>query len=261
MVSPRTEVELSTTTNQFMYENAESGYGKTHLNSLPFTTGKTFVLVGSSSANKNLINAVFGTDVEGVARVYTSYALVNAQTVAGRGDTIILAPDFTTAPSAAELLSLETKGVTVLPAGVSQVAPGVFRAYRSAATLPATAATPYFTVTGRVKIVQILGEVTTLIQTQACNAKLIANPTVGADVDLCAVLDITAGAVGAQFSITGTLANAMVKTVSGAGVYQAAPVLVTAGTIDFSTSATNTGATKWLVDYQPIDPGAIIVAA
>ncbi len=244
-----------------MLENMESGYGKGKINTLPFTTGKTFVLVGSASANKPLIEAVYGADKEGVARVYTSYALVNAQTVAGRGDTIILAPDFTTAPSAAELLSLETKGVTVIPAGQNQVAPGVFRAFRAAATLPATTATPYFTVTGRVKIVQILGEVTTVVQTQANNTKLIANPTVGADVDLCAVKDITAAAVGTQLSITGTLATAMVQTASGAFVYQASPVVVAAGTIDLSCAATNTGATKWLVDYQPIDPGAIVVAA
>lgn len=244
-----------------MYENMESGYGKGKINNLPFTTGKTFVLVGSASANKPLIEAVFGNDPEGVKRVHTSYALVNAQTVAGRGDTIILAPDFTTAPSASELLSLETKGVAVVPAGGSQIQPGVFRAFRATAALPQTTASAIFTVTGRIKLLAIIGEVTTVIQTQLDNTKLIANPTVGADVDMCAVKDITAAAVGTQLSITGTLATAMVQTASGALVYQAAPLIIAAGTIDLSCSASNTGSVKWLVDYQPIDPGAVVVAA
>jgi hypothetical protein len=243
-----------------MYENSESGYGKTHLNTLPFTTGKTFVLVGSSSANKNLIDAVFGNDPEGVRRVYTSYALVNAQTVAGRGDTIILAPDFTTAPSATELLSLETKGVAVIPAGKTQVSPGVFRAYRATAALPASTSSAIFTATGRVKIISIVGQVTTVVQTQLNNTKLIGVPTVGSSVDLCAIKDITAAAVGTELSITGTLATAMVQSV-GAYVYQASPLTVLAGTINLSCSATNTGSVKWLVDYSPIDPGAVLVAA
>jgi hypothetical protein len=52
----------------------------------------------------------------------------------------------------------------------------------------------------------------------------------------------------------------MVATTSGAGVAQAAPLIVAAGTIDLSTAATNTGATKWLVRYIPIDPGAAVFA-
>ena len=156
---------------------------------------------------------------------------------------------------------MDTAGVVAIPSGRQQVSPGVFRAFRAVAALPATTATPYFTVTGRIKLLAILGEVTTVVQTQANNTKLIANPTVGADVDLCAVNDITADAVGTIYGITGTLANAMIATTSGAGVYQAAPLLIAAGTIDLSCAATNTGATKWLIDYQPIDPGAFVVAA
>lgn len=244
-----------------MYDTQNTSYGIGKLAAVPFTTGKTFLLVGSASANKPLIESLFIADKEGVARVYTSYALVNAQTVAGRGDTIILAPDFTTTPSAAELLSLETKGVSVIPAGLSQVQPGVFRAYRATAALPQTAAAALFNVTGRIKVLSIIGEVTTIIQNQANNTKLISNPTVGADVDICAVADIANDAVGSQLSITGTLATAMVETVSAALVYQAAPVIVTAGTIDLSCSASNTGSVKWIIDYQPIDPGAVVYAA
>jgi hypothetical protein len=185
--------------------------------------------------------------------------LALAQCVTGRGDIITLAPDFTTALTAAELLSAETKGVQIVPAGIGT--DDTYTTFRQTATLPATAATNYFTVTGKIKLLSIIGEVTTLVQTQACNTKLIAHPTTGADVDMCAVLDITAAAVGAQLSITGTLATAMVKTTSGAGVFQAAPLLILPGTIQLSTAATNTGATKWQVKYLPIDPGARVFAA
>lgn len=244
-----------------MYDDQNTIYGTGKIGSLPFTTGKTFLVVGSASANKNIIDALFINDKAGIKRVHTSYTLALAQCVTGRGDTIIVAPDFSTAPTAAELLAAETKGVSIVPAGNSQIAPGVFRAYRATAALPQTAAGALFTITGRVKILQILGEVTTVIQTQLDNAKLVANPTVGADVDICAVKDITAAAVGTQLSITGTFATAMVQTASGALVYQAAPVLVAAGTLDLNCSASNTGSVKWLIDYQPIDPGAVIVAA
>jgi hypothetical protein len=53
----------------------------------------------------------------------------------------------------------------------------------------------------------------------------------------------------------------MVATTSGAGVYQAAPVFVTAGTIDLNCAATNTGAVKWTIEYEPIDSGATVVVA
>ena len=49
---------------------------------------------------------------------------------------------------------------------------------------------------GRVIVNMLLGEVTTVIQTQANNTKLIAHPTSGSDVDLCAVSDIAALEVG-----------------------------------------------------------------
>lgn len=132
---------------------------------------------------------------------------------------------------------------------------------RASATLPATAATPYFTVTGKVKIWNIIGEVTTAVQAQANAIKLISNPTVGADVDLCGTVDSNAAAVGSLLTITGTLADAMIITVSGAIPTQASPVIVTAGTIDFSTAATNTGATKWTVMWEPVDIGSTLVAA
>lgn len=132
---------------------------------------------------------------------------------------------------------------------------------RAAANLPQTTQTAYFTVTGRVLVYDIVGEVTTVIQGGANNMKLISNPTVGADVDLCAQTDIDADAVGTLYTITGTLADALVPTTSGAVAHQADGILVTAGTIDLYCDASKTGATKWIVRYVPLDPGSNIVAA
>ena len=221
--------------------------------------GKVFVLASASESAYSTLASIFKYDPEGVARLYTSWATVIAATVAGRGDKILVSKGFTTAPTLAQLATMDTNGVVAEQLG-GQVG-SHYTTSRASATLPATTATPYFTVTGKVKILNIIGEVTTVVQAQANAIKLIANPTVGADVDLCATVESNAAAVGSLFTITGTLANAMIKTVSAAVPSQASPVIVTAGTIDLSTAATNTGATKWTVIWEPVDQGAAVFAA
>jgi hypothetical protein len=140
------------------------------------------------------------------------------------------------------------------------------RTSRATAALPQTAQSALFNVNvGKVKIHGIYGEVTTVIQTQANNTKLVSNPTVGADVDLCAVNDITADAVGTIYSITGDFSDAMVATTSGAvetspTANSLAPV-VAAGTIDLNCAASNTGSVKWVCVWEPIDVGATVSAA
>ena len=132
---------------------------------------------------------------------------------------------------------------------------------RGTANLPQTAAGALFTVAGRVVLMHIVGEVTTAIQTQANNTKLTANGTVGAAVDMCAVLDVTADAVGTLWHITGTLANALQATTSSCGVAQAAPLYVPAGTIDLDCAASNRGQAKWTLRYVPLDVGARVTVA
>lgn len=136
---------------------------------------------------------------------------------------------------------------------------------RATDTLPATTDEALFTITGgRVFLLGILGEVTTVIQTQANNTKLKFNPSAtGSDVDLCAVLDITADAVGTYYTITGTFATAM----QGATVHCAAantmlpqPVILGAGDIEIDCAATNTGSVKWDMWYVPLDKGASVAA-
>lgn len=216
--------------------------------------GKTFVVCASTGDNYDKLSQLVNYDRDGVVRLMTTPSAALAECVAGRGDVVVVDPSYTTAFSAAEVLAAETKGVQVVTADGGVV-------YRATDTLPQTTAEALFTVTGAVKVTSIIGEVTTVIETQANNTKLTANPTVGADVDLCAVNNISADAVGTLYSITGTLADAMVATTSGAGVFQAAPLIVAAGTIDLSCAASNTGSVKWQIAYEPITPGARIIAA
>lgn len=134
------------------------------------------------------------------------------------------------------------------------------RVDKASATLPASTTQTLFTVTGgRVLLLGIVGEVTTLVQTQACNAKLTSAPTTGTAVDICAVLDITADEVGCLYGITGLFSDALVGSNAGAAPIQnAGGIVIPIGVIRLSTSATNTGATKWSAFYLPLDDGALM---
>ena len=133
------------------------------------------------------------------------------------------------------------------------------RVSRATAALPQTTAETLVTITGgRVILANIIGEVTTVIQTQADNTKLVFNPTeAGASTDICAVLNITAKAVGTLFSITGTVATALqsglwLTTTIGT------PLILSEGTIELDCAASNTGSVQWDVYYLPLDEGATV---
>lgn len=131
---------------------------------------------------------------------------------------------------------------------------------RAAANLPQTAAAPIFTVTGDVAIIQVYGKVGTVIQTQADSIKLIFNPTVGTDVDLCAALNISAKAANTMFGITGIVADALI----GAGLAvrgMQVPLFLQTGTIDLDATASNTGTIAWTLMWVPLSDGATVVAA
>lgn len=239
--------------------NLNSGYGQAQVSNAPYTTGRLFVVAASWDANFNDIDRLYQNQYDGIVTRHATITAALAQCVTSRWDVVMLSPNFTTAATAAELLSAETKWVNMIQA--SKNINGVYFEARATATLPQSTAGVLFTVTWRVKLISIIGEVTTIIQTQLNNTKLVSNPTVGADVDLCAVLDITADAVWTNYNITGTLANALVATTSWAWVYQAAPLIVTAGTVDLDCSASNTWSVKWIIHYEPIDAWARIFSA
>ena len=136
---------------------------------------------------------------------------------------------------------------------------------RATAALPQTAASALFTVaTGRVIVTSIIGEVTTVIQTQADNTKLTFDPTAaGATQDLCAALDITADAVGTMYSITGTPATALQDALNfvPSSKMLAQPIILKPGSILLDCAASNTGSVKWTLTYWPLDTGASVAAA
>lgn len=130
---------------------------------------------------------------------------------------------------------------------------------RPTSNLPASTTQSLFAVTGGlVRLTSIVGVVTTVIETQACNTKLQAKATGQTAVDLCAVLDITAKAVDSLFTITGTAANAMVNGFAVAAM--ATSWVLRPGTIDLNCAATNTGQVRWIASYLPLETGAQIIA-
>lgn len=133
---------------------------------------------------------------------------------------------------------------------------------RETATLPQTTDGALFTITGgRIELLGIVGEVTTVIQTQANNTKIKFNPDgAGADTDLCAVLDISADAVGTYYGITGTVSDAMIEGIQRVNA-MTTPQVLSAGAIELDCAASNTGSVKWQVRYRPIDEGAVVTAA
>jgi hypothetical protein len=147
----------------------------------------------------------------------------------------------------------------------------------AAHTLPASTTGHLFTVSGgRVIVTSITGIVSTVIQAQACTISIGATPTAGsaAVASIAAASSSVSGlAVGVSLGVpafsSGSPAALVFSGVSGvlaaadAGVgFMSAPgiCLVPAGTIDWTTSATNTGAVTWSVSYIPYDAGATVTA-
>src|SRR5215510_15748996 len=114
-------------------------------------------------------------------------------------------------------------------------------------TIPqSNAVSSLFSVTGKIRIVQIVGEVTTVIAGGANNTKLQFKPTGQTAVDLCAVADIgtTPLAVGQLVSVVGPFATALSTGWAGQGA--TARPIISAGTIDLNCSAAaGTGAFRW----------------
>jgi len=133
---------------------------------------------------------------------------------------------------------------------------------RATATLPQTTQHALFTVSGgRIALTAIVGEVTTIIQNQANNTKLIATPTTGTAVDLCAVLNIAADEVGCLYGITGLFSDALVGAAAGASVLPRNRIVIPEGTIDLHCAASDSGAVAWDLWYVPLDAGAAVAAA
>lgn len=135
---------------------------------------------------------------------------------------------------------------------------------RTTANLPQSTQSALFTIAGgRIQLLDLLGEVTTAIQNQANNTKVVFDPTVGADQDLCGAVNIADLAVGVYLAVNPQIgALGSLQTVASfAWSRLVHPVTLGPGDIDLNCAASNTGQVKWRLAYLPLDPGAYVVAA
>lgn len=140
---------------------------------------------------------------------------------------------------------------------------------RAAATTPQTGAEALFTITGgNIELLSIVGEVTTVLETNANNTKLTYNPTgAGTSSDICAVLDTTTAAVGIMFTIAGTFATALGKgaqnfiSKTASPATMAAPITMGPGTIDLDCAASRSGEIQWTIGYRKLEAASVVVTA
>ena len=226
--------------------------------SQPLTTGKSFFLINASEYALAEFQEKYPPDGAGVVRVYTTWAsVITALQANTDADVLFISPLFTTAPTAAQRISLEATGVITYQMG-SALIDGTYLANKAPLDMSVTTTNNLFQVNGRIELIDIIGQVATTIGATTMSAKFSIVPTVGSTTDLCATTDISSLAAGGQILITGTLATALTKTVQGAIVRQATPLIIKDGTLVLSTGATNTGNIAYKVRYKPLDPGAFV---
>lgn len=140
---------------------------------------------------------------------------------------------------------------------------------RATQSLPQSSTDILFRVFGgRVLVHLMVGEVTTVIQSQTTNVKISSKKldgtpaAVGTAVDLCANVDGNAKEVGSLYVLLGSGAAAIWSN-AGAGIATLGriPWVQPQGEIYMTTGASSTGAMKWDLWYQPLDPGAYVTAS
>lgn len=128
-----------------------------------------------------------------------------------------------------------------------------------ATELPPTGVKAIFSVSGRIMLLGVIGEVTTIMGAVATNLKIQSNPTVGTTIDLCAVAALNDLAVGILLSITGLATDPLKTGLAVPGV--STPMILSTGTIDMNaTAAVGSGSVKWSCHYVPMDDVAVVTA-
>lgn len=226
---------------------------------LPAKVGKTFYVSDTTGLYWNELNLQYPPDKDGIQLVYSTVTLALAACTAAKGETVILAPDFTTVLTATEEDNAATKGVIVTWA--RKEIGGNYWSDRAAAALPASTVGSLFTVTGKVKLLNLVGEVITGISDTAVSVTLSSVPTTGASGSIAGITSVRNNGAGVMWNITGTLATAM-GTSTFAGLGQATPLIIAPGAIKIQSTATPAASSvKWHAVYLPIDPGARIIPA
>ena len=136
---------------------------------------------------------------------------------------------------------------------------------RDAAALPQTTAAAIFRVRGGpILLKRIMGYVTVVIGAVANATKLRVNSDgAGATTDICGTLDINGHVADSRYEITGTFANAMVRTLDlPLALVQVTSIVVPVGDIEVSCAGSDggTGRVEWSMLYQPMTQAAYAYA-
>lgn len=134
-------------------------------------------------------------------------------------------------------------------------------ATRTADTLPQTATETIFDVaTGPVRVLELVGEVTTVIASTTCTLKISVDPTTGTASDMASILDIQGDLDGSFMTMTGTFGSVLVNNSTGAADGMSVPYIVPIGIITITTNASISGNIAWFIRYEPLAPGATVAA-
>jgi hypothetical protein len=122
---------------------------------------------------------------------------------------------------------------------------------------------------GPVKIVEIVGYVTTEIQAKSCVINYNIDPTTPATDTAFATsgagLEINADAVGTLYTWNGVIANDLTATTNGVALGNAAysGLIVPVGSIELAAvvSTSATGAITFYMRYIPLSPSSVVTAA
>ena len=120
-------------------------------------------------------------------------------------------------------------------------------------------------VNGRVILLQLVGEITTVLSNNATLAKYYFTPTAGAQVDLSAIsLTIAQLAVGKRILAAGTIGGTTTFSDIGASMFQTVPYIIGqigvggALGIESTTASLTSGAAKFSALWVPLDDGAYL---
>lgn len=115
---------------------------------------------------------------------------------------------------------------------------------------------------GPIAVTSLIGHITEAVSANACDLKLVMDPSAGIDTDMCAVLDINGFVLDSWIYLDGVIANAAVQAISGTALPRAMdiPLILPRGTIDLdlSNSDPTTGAIVWYLKYIPLNTGITV---
>ena len=139
------------------------------------------------------------------------------------------------------------------------------RVDRAAQAIPVTTDVLFTVTGGRIALLGLIGEITSLFDATATTLLVTCNADTGADT----VLSIASAALndreaGVCVALPATAGTGLIDSVTeGAVILGANPVwAVAAGSIDITVGGgANAGLMKWTLFYVPIDSGAYVTAA